>query len=160
MDFIDEAKARLEEEQKTLDYELRVTLPKEIGVARAHGDLSENAEYESAKDRQSTVQARLALVQRRLSELSRLDTSAVPRDKAGLGSKVTVEDLESGEESTYTLVIPEAADAKKSMISVVAPVGRALIGKTPGDTVEVIIPRGKCDLEVKKVVTWFGDDLE
>ena len=96
-----------------IEYELRVTLPKEIQAALGQGDLSENAEYESAKNRQSTMQARFAQIEKRLADLSRIDVSGVPKDRAGLGSEVTVENLESGEEILYTVVIPELAEATK-----------------------------------------------
>ena len=83
---------------RRIDHELRVVLPKEIQAALGQGDLSENAEYESAKHRQSTLHARFAQIQKRLADLSRIDVVDVPKDRAGLGSEVTVENLESGEE--------------------------------------------------------------
>ena len=150
---------RLTKEARELEHELRVVLPKEINVALAHGDVSENGEYEAAKERQSTLNGRLAQIQKRLADLSRIDVTGIPRDRAGLGSQVTVENIDTGEEVRYTLVIPEVADGKKNFVSVAAPVGRALLNRKVGDTVTVQIPKGTYEFEVKKVVTTFGDTL-
>ena len=150
---------RLTKEAQELEHELRVVLPKEINVALAHGDISENGEYEAAKERQSTLNGRLAQIQKRLADLSRIDVTGIPRDRAGLGSQVTVENTETGEEVRYTLVIPEVADGKKNFVSVAAPVGRALLNRKVGDTVTVQIPKGTYEFEIKAVVTTFGDTL-
>jgi transcription elongation factor GreA len=153
-------KRKLEEEMQRIEHELRVTLPKEIQTALGQGDLSENAEYESAKNRQSTIQARYAQIQKRLADLSRIDVAGVPKDRAGLGSEVTVENLESGEEIRYTLVIPELADGNKSFVSMASPVGKALMNRRVGDTVTITIPRGTLEYEVRRIVTLSGDVLE
>ena len=150
---------RLTKEARELEYELRVVLPKEISVALSHGDLSENGEYEAAKERQTTVNGRLAQIQKRLADLSRIDVAGIPRDRAGLGSEVTVENVEMGEEIRYTLVIPEVADGKKNFVSVAAPVGRALLNRKVGDAVTVQIPKGTYEFEIRKIVTTFGDTL-
>jgi transcription elongation factor GreA len=155
-----EAREKLEEEARRIETELRVTLPKEIQAAMSHGDLSENAEYHAAKERQTTLQARLGQIQKRLADLSRIDVSSISRDSAGLGSEVTVENLDTGETIRYTLVIPEIADGKKSFVSVAAPIGRALLNRKVGETVTVTIPKGTCELEVRKIVTVFGDVYE
>jgi len=155
-----EVKQKLEEEMQRIEYELRVTLPKEIQAALGQGDLSENAEYESAKNRQSTMQARFAQIQKRLADLSRIDVAGVPKDRAGLGSEVTVENLESGEEILYTLVIPELADGNKSFVSMASPVGKALMNRRVGDTVTITIPRGTLEYEVRRIVTLSGEVLE
>jgi transcription elongation factor GreA len=155
-----EVKQKLEEEMQRIEHELRVTLPKEIQAALGQGDLSENAEYESAKNRQSTLQARFAQIQKRLADLSRIDVTGVPKDRAGLGSEVTVENLESGEEILYTLVIPELADGNKSFVSMASPVGKALMNRRVGDTVTITIPRGTLEYEVRRIVTLSGDVLE
>jgi transcription elongation factor GreA len=154
-----EVKRKLEEEVQRIDHELRVTLPKEIQTALGQGDLSENAEYEAAKDRQSTLQARFAQIQKRLADLSRIDVASVPKDRAGLGSEVTVENIESGEEIRYTLVIPELADGNKSFVSMASPVGKALMNRRVGDTVTITIPRGTLEYEVRRIVTLSGDVL-
>ena len=155
-----EVKHKLEEEMQRIEHELRVTLPIEIQTALGQGDLSENAEYESAKNRQSTIQARFAQIQKRLADLSRIDVSGVPKDRAGLGSEVTVENLENGEEILYTLVIPELADGNKSFVSMASPVGKALMNRHVGDTVTITIPRGTLEYEVRRIVTLSGDVLE
>src|SRR5215467_12886932 len=115
---------KLQEEIASLEYELRNELPKEILKARAHGDLSENAEYHAAKERQGFVNARLGQLQKRLRELSMVDLSKIPRDKVGLGSTVVVLDLKKDEEQTYKLVTSEDADAAKGMISTSSPLGK------------------------------------
>jgi len=153
-------KRKLEEEMQRIDHELRVTLPKEIQAALGQGDLSENAEYESAKNRQSTLQARFAQIQRRLADLSRIDVADVPKDRAGLGSEVTVENLDSGEEIRYTIVIPELADGIRAFVSMASPVGKALMNRRVGDTVTITIPRGTLEYEVRRIVTLSGDVLE
>ena len=158
--MLTEVKRKLEEEMQRIEHELRVTLPLEIQTALGQGDLSENAEYESAKNRQSTIQARFAQIQKRLADLSRIDVTGVPRDRAGLGSEVTVENLESGEEIRYTLVIPELADGNKSFVSMASPVGKALMNRRVGDAVTITIPRGTLEYEVRRIVTLSGDVLE
>ena len=155
-----DVKQKLEEEMQRIEHELRVILPKEIQAALGQGDLSENAEYESAKNRQSTIQARFAQIQKRLADLSRIDVAGVPKDRAGLGSEVTVENLESGEEVRYTLVIPELADGNRSFVSIAAPVGKALMNRRVGDAVRITIPRGTLEFEVRRIVTLSGDVLE
>jgi len=158
--LLSEVKKKLEEEVRRIDHELRVTLPKEIQTALGQGDLSENAEYEAAKDRQSTLHARFAQIQQRLADLSRIDVAGIPKDRAGLGSEVTVENLENGEEITYTLVIPELADGNKSFVSMASPVGKALMNRLVGDAVTITIPRGTLEYEVRRIVTLSGDVLE
>src|SRR5438270_9269904 len=106
-----EIKKKLQDEIAALEYELRNELPKEILKARAHGDLSENAEYHAAKERQGYVNARLGQLQARLREFSMIDFNKIPRDRVGLGSQVTVLDVDKDEESKYTLVTSEEADA-------------------------------------------------
>ena len=159
MDFLSESIHRLTEEAKQIEYELRVVLPKEINAALAHGDLSENGEYEAAKERQSTLNARLSQIQKRLADLSRIDVAGIPKDRAGLGSRVTVEEVDTGREILFTLVIPEIADGKKNFVSIASPVGRALLNRRPGDTVTVQVPKGTLDYEVTGVVTVFGETL-
>jgi transcription elongation factor GreA len=160
LDILKEAREKLEEEARRIETELRVNLPKEINAAMAHGDLSENAEYHAAKERQSTLQARMGQIQKRLADLSRIDISSISRDRAGLGSEVTVENLDSGDTVRYTLVIPEVADGKRNFVSVAAPIGRALLNRKVGDTVTVTIPKGVCEFEVRRIVTLFGDVFE
>jgi transcription elongation factor GreA len=146
-------KKKLEEEIAALEYELRNELPKEIQRARAHGDLSENAEYHAAKERQRLVEARLAQLKQRLRNLSMVDLSRIPRDRVGLGSTVVVLDLRRQEEITYKLVTSEEADAASGRISTSSPIGRGLLGKTVGDTVRIEIPGGVRELEILELTT-------
>ena len=148
-----ELKKKLEQEIAALDMELRVDLPREISKARAHGDLSENAEYHAAKERQGMVNARLGQLRARLRELSMIDFSRIPRDRVGLGSSVTVLDLDKGEKITYQLVTSEEADVAKGRISTTSPIGRALLSKQIGDTVKVQIPGGLRELEIVQLLT-------
>ena len=146
-------KKKLQDEIAALDYELRNELPREILKARAHGDLSENAEYHAAKDRQGFVNARLGQLQHRLAEMSMVDFSKIPHGKVGLGSTVVVLDAKRDEEITYYLVTSEEADAANGRISTTSPIGRALLGKEEGDVVRVTSPGGVKDLEIRKLTT-------
>jgi transcription elongation factor GreA len=146
-------KKKLQDEIATLEYELHVELPREILKARAHGDLSENAEYHAAKDRQGFVNARLNQLKKRLAEISMVDFTKIPHDKVGLGSTVVVLDTKREEEITYNLVTSEEADAANGKISTTSPIGRALLGKEVGDTARVQSPGGTKELEILKLTT-------
>src|SRR5436853_3799954 len=145
---MEELKKKLQEEIAVLEYELRNELPKEILKARAHGDLSENAEYHAAKDRQGYVNARLNQLKRRLAEMSMIDFSKIPHGKVGLGSTVVVLDVKREEEITYNLVTSEEADAANGKISTTSPIGRALLNKQVGDEVKVQSPGGLKEFEI------------
>lgn len=146
-------KKKLQDEIATLDYELHVELPKEILKARAHGDLSENAEYHAAKERQGFVNARLNQLKKRLADISMIDFTKIPRDRVGLGSIVVVLDTKREEEITYNLVTSEEADAANGKVSTTSPIGRALLGKEVGDSVKVQSPGGVKELEILKLTT-------
>ena len=146
-------KKKLEEEIAALDNELRIQLPREISKARAHGDLSENAEYHAAKERQGMVNARLGQLRQRLRELSMIDMTRIPRDRVGLGSSVKVLDLQKDEEITYQLVTSEEANVAAGRISTTSPIGKGLLGKQVGDTVKVTIPGGVRELEIVQLAT-------
>jgi transcription elongation factor GreA len=146
-------KKKLQDEIETLKYELHNQLPMEIRKAREHGDLSENAEYHAAKERQGMVNARLNQLVRRLAEMSMVDFSKIPEDRVGLGSQVVVLDVKKEEELTYTLVTSEEADAATGRISTSSPIGRGLIGKEVGDSVKVTIPGGVREFEILKLTT-------
>ena len=148
-----DVKKKLQDEIIALEYELRNELPREILKARAHGDLSENAEYHAAKERQGFVNARLNQLKHRLAEMSMVDFSKIPHDKVGLGSIVVVMDGKRDEEITYYLVTSEEADAANGRISTTSPIGRALLGKEEGDVVRVTSPGGVKDLEILKLTT-------
>lgn len=146
-------KKRLEEELRTLDYELKVTLPKEIQRAREYGDLRENAEYKAAKERQTFLQARIGQLQMRMVALSMINLDKVPRDKVGLGSTVTLKQLDTGEQVTYEIVTPEEADPAQGRISPSSPIGRSLLNHEAGDEVEVKVPSGSKEYEIVRLVT-------
>lgn len=150
---MEELKKKLQEEITALERELHHELPKEILKARAHGDLSENAEYHAAKERQGYVNARLQQLRSRMAEFSMVDMSRIPKDRVGLGSEVVVLDLKRNEEITYRLVTSEEADAAKGMISTSSPIGRGLLGKQVGDVVQLQSPGGARELEILKLAT-------
>jgi len=143
---------RLKRELTDLKHELTVKLPKELEAARAHGDLSENAEYEAAKNRQDFVRSRIAQLEGRVRELSMYNISSIPNDVVAYGSRVTVED-DSGQAISYEIVFPEEVDAAKGQISLSSPIGRALISKTVGDEVVVQTPSGKRSYQIIELVT-------
>ena len=128
-------------------------LPKEIKKAAALGDLSENAEYHMAKQRQVFVNARLGQLKKRMGELAMVNLENIPRNKVGFGSTVVVFDTTKDEEITYKLVTSEESDVSKGLISTTSPIGRSLIGKQVGDTATVVTPNGKRELEILKLIT-------
>lgn len=144
---------KLQEEIAALEIELRIELPKEILKARAHGDLSENAEYHAAKERQGLVSARLGQLGARLRELSMIDMSKIPHDRVGLGSTVTVMDIIKEEKIRYKLVTSEDVNVSKGLISTSSPIGRGLLGREVGDTVKINIPGGTREMEVIELLT-------
>jgi len=150
---MEDLKKKLQAEIAALEHELRNELPKEILRARAHGDLSENAEFHAAKERQGYVNVRLGRLRQRLAEFSMADMSRIPRDRVGLGSEVVVLDLNKSEEITYRLVISEETDAAKGWISASSPIGRGLLGKEVGDVVKFPIPGGAREMEILKLTT-------
>jgi transcription elongation factor GreA len=144
---------KLQDEIATLENEFRIELPREILKPRAHGDLSENAEYHAAKERQGMVNARLGQLRARLREISMVDMSKIPRDRVGLGSMVVVLDTKKDEKIVYKLVTSEDVDAAKGLISTSSPIGRGLLGKKVGDEVKIQIPGGLRELEVIELKT-------
>jgi transcription elongation factor GreA len=146
-------KKKLQDEIAALEYELRNELPREILKARAHGDLSENAEYHAAKERQGFVNARLGQLQKRLSDFAMIDVTKIPHDRVGLGSRVVVLDVNKGEEITYYLVTSEEADAPNGKVSTASPIGKSLLGKEVGDVVKMQAPGGLKELEILELMT-------
>jgi transcription elongation factor GreA len=144
---------KLQEEIAVLENEFRVELPREILKARAHGDLSENAEYHAAKERQAFVNARLGQLHARLRDISMIDMSKIPHDRVGLGSHVVVLDVDKDEKVHSKLVTSEDVDVAKGLISTVSPIGRGLLGKQVGDTVKITIPGGVREMEVIELLT-------
>ncbi len=143
---------RFEDEIQALERELRMDLPQEIKRARELGDLSENAEYQAAKERQRLVEARIGMLKKRVAELSLLNLDKLPTDKVGLGSIVVLSE-NGGGTVEYRLVMPEEADASKGLISPSSPIGRALLNKEPGDEVVVKTPSGERHFEIVKLTT-------
>ena len=144
---------RLQQDLAELRRELSKDIPKLLEEARAHGDLSENAEYEATKERQGMLHARIAQMERRLGELARYSRASIPDDKAGYGSCVEVEDLENGNRMVYELVFPEEAEPSKGHVSVGSPIGQALLGRREGDEVRVQTPSGRRSLEIIGITT-------
>ena len=155
----DHIKKRLEKEIKLLERELTTELPLEIKKAVAMGDLSENAEYHMAKQRQVFVNARLGQLKKRMGELAMVNLVNIPRDKVGFGATVVVFDSSKNEEISYKLVTSEESDVNQGLISTTSPIGRALLGKQVGEMAIVVTPNGKRELEVLKLAT-IHDEVE
>ncbi len=153
-------KEKLLAELRALEYELNVELPRALRTAAALGDLSENAEYKSARERQDFVRARVRQLQQQLARLSSIDLSKLPRDRASYGSTVVLRDIDRGTEVTYRLVTPEEADAEQGLISTTSPIGRSLLNKEEGDRVKVQAPSGVRTFEVIKLITIHDDPNE
>jgi len=149
----EQVKRKLQDEIEALEYELNHELPKELKKAVAMGDLSENAEYHMAKQRQEFVRARLGQLKKRMGDLSLMNLTNIPRDKAAIGSTILIYDNTKEEEIEYKLVTSEESDVTKGLISTTSPIGRALMGKKPGDTVTVVTPNGDRDMEILKLKT-------
>jgi transcription elongation factor GreA len=144
---------KLQEEIQSLEHELNHELPKELKRARALGDLSENAEYIMAKQRQDFVSARLIQLKTRLADLSLINMNNIPKDRIAFGSKVTLYDVDRNSEIEYRLVTSEEADVSQGRISTTSPIGRALMGKKMDDTVNVTTPQGTREFEIRAVMT-------
>ena len=133
----------------------KVERPKNIQSiedARAHGDLSENAEYEAAKERQGYIEGRISELQYKLSNVDIIDPEDIPKDKAVFGATVVLENTDSGEEVTYQLVGPDESDIKEGQISVTSPLGQAIIGKTLGEEISITAPGGKRNYELVDIL--------
>jgi transcription elongation factor GreA len=154
----DKIKKKLKDEIAALEHELHSELPKEIKVARAHGDLKENAEYKYAKERQGYVAARLGQLHQRMASLSMLNLDNLPKDRAAYGSRLVVKDIAKATKIEYKLVTVEEADATQGLISTTSPIGRALLGKKMGDEVQVTTPAGIKEYEVVKLSTIYDED--
>ncbi len=153
--MIDEMREKLGREIEALSHELKVTLPQAIATAVAMGDLRENSEYKAALERQQLVQARLSQLHQRLNQLTQLAATEAPTDRVGLGSRVTVVDLETGDEDTYTLVLAEMMDIDAGHISLASPLGRALADRRAGDEVSLRLPHGVRQLRVVTLQTIY-----
>jgi transcription elongation factor GreA len=143
---------KLHDEISALDRELKLELPLEIKRARELGDLRENAEYHAAKERQTYVQARISMLQKRVSDIQLINLDKIPHNKAAFGSTVHLRE-DTGSDVVFQLVMPEDADVDKGLISTSSPIGRAIVGKEAGDEVLVVTPNGKRSFEITKLLT-------
>ncbi|MBV8671827.1 MAG: transcription elongation factor GreA [Acidobacteriaceae bacterium] len=146
-------KQKLQQEIRQLEHELAHELPAEIKKAVALGDLSENAEYHMAKQRQEFVNARLGQLKKRMAELALVNLANIPKDRVAFGSTVVVYDTSKDEEIEYKLVTSEESDVNHGLISTTSPIGRGLIGKQVGDMAVITTPNGKRELEVLRLTT-------
>ena len=145
---------------REMEYELKTTLPEEISRAASLGDLSENAEYEAALDRQRLIQSKFRALKSRINEVAQIDVHRLPKDKSGYGSILMLFDLDQDKELRYQLVMPEDADVAQGRISVSSPIGRALMGKQEGDEVTVTIPSGTKNYEIISVQTYYQTEQD
>lgn len=157
-DPISKIKKKLQKEIDALEHELNVELPKEIAVARAHGDLSENAEYKYAKERQGYVNAKIGHLKKRMGDLGMLNLTNIPKDRSGYGSRLVVVDVQKSVEIEYKLVSSEEADVEQGLISTTSPIGRALLNRKVGDEVHVLTPAGRKEFEVVRLITIHDED--
>lgn len=155
----EQIKKKLQDEINALEHELSHELPAELKKAVALGDLSENAEYHMAKQRQEFVKARLRQLGKRIADLSLINMNNIPKDKVGLGSKVKVYDNTKEEEVEYKLVTSEESDVAAGKISTTSPIGRALLNKKVGESAIVVTPNGSRELEVLSLTT-IHDEAE
>ncbi|MCK4846875.1 MAG: transcription elongation factor GreA [Deltaproteobacteria bacterium] len=144
---------KLREELKGIEYELRVEVPKELRTAAAHGDFKENSEYDAAKQRQAFLQARVSQYSARINSLASIELDDIPRGVVGFGSKIFLEDINTGDDVTYELVTPEEVDPKVGKISIGSPIGKALMGKVDGDEVSISLPSGLKEYEITGLKT-------
>jgi transcription elongation factor GreA len=145
--------AKLKKELADLKHELTFKIPKDLQTAAAHGDLSENAEYDAAKHRQDFVRSRIAQIEARVRELSMYTVASIPHGVVAYGSRVTIADCDSGNETEYRIVFPEEVDASAGLISLSSPIGRAMMNKVEGDEVEVQTPSGRRTYQIVSLVT-------
>jgi len=144
---------KLDNDLKVSQRELQVDIPKAILTAREHGDLSENAEFKAAKERQMFLEARISLLQKRISDIMAINVNQISKDRSGLGSTLKLKNVDSGKETQYHLVFPEEVNPDEGKLSPASPIGRSLMGKQEGDEITVSLPDGKVEFEVLKVTT-------
>jgi transcription elongation factor GreA len=155
--MIDELKQKLQAEVERLNHEINFVLPKEIERARAHGDLRENSEYKAALERQQFVTSRLSHLRLRLSKLSSVHESDIPRDRVGFGSRVSVQDLDTKQRETYVLTLGEFVEGDEAggemSVSLASPLGKALLGTRVGQSVKIALPLGQRRLKIVELET-------
>jgi transcription elongation factor GreA len=148
-----DVRKKLQDELNTIERELRVDLPREILRAREHGDLSENAEFKAAKERQRFLEGRKAQLHQRLAAMLLVNLDKIPTDRVAYGSRVLLYDYDQDKEVEYRLVTPEESDIAQGLISISSPIGKSLLGRIAGDGVEIITPSGKREYEIRKLTT-------
>jgi transcription elongation factor GreA len=146
-------KRKLEEEIRLIEHELKNELPQELKKAVAMGDLSENAEYQSAKQRQEILNAKLAHLRKRVAEVAMINFEKIPRDRVSYGSTVVVFDTQKNIQITYKLVSVEESDIQKGLISTTSPIGKGLLNRQEGDAVKIATPGGTKEFEILKLIT-------
>ncbi|QPJ66589.1 MAG: transcription elongation factor GreA [Candidatus Nitrohelix vancouverensis] len=151
---------KLETQLKEARKELNVDIPQALKTAMAHGDLSENAEFKAAKERQAFLESRVSQLQKRISDITSIDLSRIPKDRSGLGSTLHLRDLNSGEEKQYRLVFPEEVNPEEGKISGASPVGRSLINKQEGDEITIPLPDERKEYEVIKIITIHDESAQ
>ncbi|HEB83444.1 MAG TPA: transcription elongation factor GreA [Bacteroidetes bacterium] len=160
MDRIAAVRNKLEEEIAKVRHEIEVELPKRIDEARSKGDLSENAEYHTAKEEQRYQSLRLLQLQHRHARLSGIDVNNVDPETVGLYSVVDLEEVENGKRYSYELVLPEEMDVGKGMISILSPIGQQLRGKKAGETTTMTTPARTFDVKIIAFTNILGDRFE
>jgi transcription elongation factor GreA len=148
-----DVRKKLQDELNTIERELRVDLPREILRAREHGDLSENAEFKAAKERQRFLEGRKAQLHQRLAAMLLVNLDKIPTDRVAYGSRVLLYDYDQDKEVEYRLVTPEESNIAQGLISISSPIGKSLLGKVEGDGVEIVTPAGKREYEIRKLTT-------
>ena len=146
-----DVRKKLEEEIAALEYEFRHDLPKEILKARAHGDLSENAEYHGARESQGLLQAKINLLKDKLAHAAIMDTTKVPKDQVAFGCTIVVKDLDFGDTEEFTLVGAGEEDYDSGKINVASPLAQGFVGKKVGDKVEVEVPAGTNKFQILEI---------
>jgi transcription elongation factor GreA len=149
---------KLRDELDALEYEFKNVLPKVIREAASLGDLSENAEYDAARQRQRWVDARMGQLQQRIQALSLIDLKKIPTDRVAYGSTVELEDIKTGEAKVYRIVHPEEVDAPKGLISALSPVGQSLQGKRQGEDVVIRTPAATREYVITRLTTIHDQD--
>jgi transcription elongation factor GreA len=144
---------KLEKDLMSCKRELEVDIPKALKEAVAMGDLSENAEYKSAKERQMFLESRISQLQKRVGDITAINIHQIPKDRSGLGSTLVLKDIETGEPRTYRLVFPEEVNPDEGLISLASPFGKAMFGKRVGDEVVFAMQGQKKEFEVLNLIT-------
>jgi transcription elongation factor GreA len=155
LDRIPVTKQGFEALKKELENLKKIDRPANLNAieeARAHGDLSENAEYAAAKDRQGFIEGRISELEFKLANIDIIETDKLPKDRAVFGCKVVLENIETGEDVSYQLVGPDESDIENGRISVTSPLGKAIIGRKPGDALSVQVPGGRRSYELIEIL--------